>query len=85
MAEDKAKAKTKRPTALKRDIQSERRRLENRMMKSRIGSAVRFFEEDPSQETLSSLQALLDKSAKTGVFKMNKVSRLKAKFASKLA
>lgn len=83
MAEEKEKVKTKRPTALKRDIQSERRQLENRVLKARIGTAVRNFEKDSTQETLKALQALLDKCAKKGIFKLNKVSRLKAKYASK--
>ncbi len=85
MAEEKEKVKTKRPTALKRDIQSAKRQLENRALKSRIGTAIRNFEENASREKWSDLQALLDKGIKKGIFKLNKVSRLKSKFSSKIA
>jgi len=85
MAEKKETAKTKRPTALKRDIQGAKRNLQNRMLKARLSTAVRTFEENATKENLQSLQALLDKSVKSGVNKLNKVSRLKGKFASKVA
>lgn len=85
MAEKPEKVKTKRPTALKRNIQSVKRQLENRILKSRIGTATRNFEKDSSQEKWQELQALLDKGKKNNLFKLNKVSRLKSKFASKLA
>ncbi len=82
MAEEK-KAKVKRPSALKRDIQSLKRQLENRVLKARIRTAANKLEKEGSEEHFRSLQALLDKSAKKGFFKKNKVSRLKARFASK--
>ncbi len=85
MAENKQKVKTKRPTALKRDIQSAKRQLENRVLKSRIGTAIRSFEKDPKQANWTDLQALLDKAVKKHLFKLNKVSRLKSKFAAQIS
>jgi small subunit ribosomal protein S20 len=82
MAEEK-KAKVKRPTALKRDMQSLKRQLDNRILKARIRTAANKLEKEGSAENYRSLQALLDKSTKKGFFKLNKVSRLKAKFAAK--
>lgn len=84
MAEEKQVVKTKRPTALKRDMQSEKRRLANRAFKSRVGSAMRSFEKEATQDKWNGLQALLDKGVKKGIFKINKVGRLKSKYASKV-
>lgn len=89
MAEEK-KAKEKRPTALKRDIQNEKRRLQNRAFKSRIKTAMRSYEqvaaqnnEQEAKEQLSALYSLLDKAVKTGIYKINKAGRLKSQFAAK--
>lgn len=90
MAEEK-KAKQKRPTAQKRDIQHEKRRLANRSFKSRIKTAVRSFEkvatEKNEQETKAQLNAvysLLDKAVKMGIYKVNKAGRLKSKFSAQV-
>lgn len=83
MAEKKETAKTKRPSALKRDMQSEKRHLQNRALKSRINNAVRDFEKEGSSDTKRALQSLLDKSAKKHVYKRNKVARLQSKLALK--
>ncbi|MBS0628667.1 MAG: 30S ribosomal protein S20 [Verrucomicrobia bacterium] len=91
MAEEKKAAKEKRPTALKRDIQHEKRRLANRSFKSRIKTAVRSYEkvaaeknEQEATTQLNSLYSLLDKAVKTGVYKINKAARLKSKYAAKI-
>lgn len=91
MAEEKKVAKERRPSAQKRDIQHEKRRLANRSFKSRIKTAVRSFEEvaaqkneQESQAQLNSLYSLLDKAVKSGIFKVNKASRLKSQFAAKV-
>ena len=39
------KAKTKRPSALKRDLQASKRRIRNRTFKSTMRSMIRKFEE----------------------------------------
>lgn len=86
----KADKKTKRPTAQKRDIQSKKRRMSNRIYKSRVRTAIRSFEEavdkkDPAlvTEKLNEVYSILDKCAKKGVFKLNKVSRTKSRIAAK--
>lgn len=91
MAEEKKEnVKVKRPTALKRDIQNEKRRLENRSFKARVTTAIRSLEKEiavkapTAKEKLQELQALIDKGAKKGIFKMNKASRLKSRFTSKV-
>ena len=90
MAEEK-KAKTKRPTAQKRDLQNEKRRLQNRAFSSRVKTAVRAFQKDVAEKNvdeaksrLGALYSLLDKGVKRGIYKLNKVSRLKSQFTNKV-
>lgn len=87
--EDKNK-KTKRPTALKRDLQNSKRRAENKGYKSRVRTAVRSFletvtkgEEAAIKTALSDVYSLLDKCVKKGVFKRNKASRTKSRLAAR--
>jgi len=91
MAEEKKESKTKRPTAKKRDIQNAKRRLHNRSFKSRVKTAIRSFEKDVAEKNVDSAKAklnlvisLLDKGVKHNIYKLNKVSRLKAKFSSRV-
>lgn len=88
MADDKNK-KTRIPTAKKRDIQGEKRNLLNRMFKSRVNTLIRKLEDSiknkqATQDDLSSLYSLVDKGVKKGVFKLNKGSRIKTRFAKQL-
>ncbi len=90
MADGKKDAKTKRPSAKKRDIQNEKRRQHNRAFKSRVKTAVRSFEktaaEKNAEETkthLNIVYSLIDKGVKMGIFKLNQASRLKSKFAGR--
>ena len=88
MADDKTK-KTRIPTAKKRDIQGEKRNLLNRMFKSRVNTLIRKVEESikaqkATNEDLSSLYSLVDKGVKKGVFKLNKGSRIKMRFAKQI-
>lgn len=92
MAEEAEKKKTRRPTALKRDIQSEKRRLINKSFKAKVRSATRLFEEamnartkESIQSTLNDVYSLMDKGVKRGVYKLNKASRTKARMAAKAA
>ncbi|MBJ7449518.1 MAG: 30S ribosomal protein S20 [Parachlamydiales bacterium] len=87
-----AKTKTKRPTALKRNDQNEKKRMINKSFRSKVRTAVRGFEEaltkaDAAQKTLSltEVYSLMDKGVKRGVFKVNKASRTKARMAARLA
>lgn len=88
MADDKKKEikKERVPTALKRDIQDEKKRIHNKQFRSSVKTAIRVLEtaiknKDNAQEKLSAVFSLMDKGVKTGVFKQNKVNRTKTKFA----
>lgn len=90
-ADDKNK-KVKRPTAQKRDIQSEKRRLINRTFKSSVRTAIRNFEDvlekgdkEKVQEHLNVVYSLMDKGVKRGIFKINKASRTKSRMTARLA
>lgn len=89
MAKQEAK-KVKRPTALKRDLQSKKRRLNNKIYKSRVRTAIRAFQEtltkgDQADTTtkLNEVYSILDKCVKKGVFKLNKASRTKSRLAAR--
>jgi len=88
--ETEIKAKVKRPTPLKRDLQSEKSRLRNKAFKSTVRSAIRRFDEilpagnaATIQEQLSVVYSLMDKGVKKGVFKLNKASRTKMRLAAR--
>ncbi len=95
MAEDKAKekkAKTKRPSALKRDDQSAKRRLRNRTFKATMRTTLRKFEETLekkdaalSKQQLNEVFSIVDKGVKYGIIKQNKASRTKARMTAQLA
>lgn len=88
-----APKKVKRPTALKRDMQNEKRRLRNKAFKSQVRRAVRSLNEAASQvkdeaelsEKLNKVYSLMDKGVKKGVFKRNKASRTKSRVSLALA
>lgn len=87
MAEDKKNKKTKRPTAQKRDIRNEKRRVVNKCFKSRVRTAQRRFldavstgkEASVVKELLSDVYSLMDKGVKRGLYKRNKADRTKAR------
>lgn len=90
MAKQVATKKVKRPTALKRDLQNKKRRLNNKIYKSKVRTAVRAFQESlakgdaaVSDAKLNEVYSILDKCAKKGVFKLNKVSRTKSRLAAR--
>ncbi len=90
MAKEQAKKKEKRPTAIKRDFQSEKRRLRNKVYRSRVRTAIRNFQEtlvkgDDATSTakLNEVYSILDKCVQKGVFKLNKASRTKSRLAAK--
>lgn len=79
------KKKTKRPTAQKRDIRNNKRRMLNKSFKSKVRTVMRSFEEalkgedkDQVQSTLNSVYSMMDKGVKKGIFKKNKAARIKA-------
>lgn len=88
--EEKKEKKVKRPTALKRDLQNEKRRLNNKIYKSRVRTAIRAFQDSiakddhsTTNDKLNEVYSLLDKCAKKGIFKINKVSRTKSRLAAR--
>ncbi len=90
--EEKTKAKTKRPTAQKRDLQNSKRRARNRQYKSQVRTTLRALDETLakgdakiSQASLNEAYSVLDKCVKAGVFKLNKASRTKARLAARAA
>jgi small subunit ribosomal protein S20 len=89
MADDKKKVtKARRPSALKRDLQGEKRRLKNKTYKSTVSSAIKAFETSLSQKdtatikkNLSLVCSLMDKGVKKGIYPQNKANRTKSNFA----
>lgn len=82
------KKKEKRPSALKRDLQHEKRRVSNKQFKARVRTAIRSLESAVEskentqvKENLSAIFSLMDKGVKTGVFKKNKADRTKSRLA----
>ena len=92
MADDKKpKAKTKKPTALKRDEQSIKRNLRNRSFKSKVTTAMRTLEDaiskkdSPSAKAkLSDVYSLMDKGVKKGIYKANKAGRVKSRLDARV-
>lgn len=90
--EDKKKQKVKRPSAIKRDIQHEKRRLRNKSFKSSVRTTIRAFEETVAKgdasaikESLSEVYSAMDKGVKKGVYSVNKASRTKARLTARAA
>ena len=75
MAEEKKK-KVKTPTAEKRILQSEKKRLRNRSFKSQLTTALRSFteslknkdEKENASQNLKTVCYLMDKGVKKGLF-----------------
>lgn len=89
---DKKKLKVKCPTALKRDIQNEKKRLINKSFKSKMRTGIRSFEEtlstgnvDAIKEKLNEVYSLLDKAVKRNIMKINAASRKKSRLTAKAA
>jgi len=91
-SQPETKQKVRRPTAAKRALQSEKRNLRNRTLKSQVRTAMRHFQEaskagDSTAITarLSEVYSLMDKGVKKGVYKVNKASRTKSRITKRLA
>ncbi|MCH9627748.1 MAG: hypothetical protein S4CHLAM2_13910 [Chlamydiales bacterium] len=89
--EEKKKAKTKRPTAQKRDIRNSKRRLINKAFKSRVRTAMRSLEDalkgddkEQIQHALNTVYSMMDKGVKRGIYKRNKAARVKANLCCKV-
>lgn len=91
-AEPKKKDENARkPSALKRDIQSEKRRQRNRSFRSSIQTAIHSFETSLEQKDaentkkkLSAVYSLMDQGVKKGVFKLNKAARTKSRLNARV-
>ena len=88
---DKSK-KAKKPSALKRDQQGEKRRLRNRSHRATLLTAVRSFEgsltkkESPEalRKKLDTVYRLMDKGVKKGIFTVNKAARTKSRLFARV-
>ena len=88
---DEDKKKTKLPTAAKRDLVNEKKRIINKSFKSNVRTtlnnfheAVKSGEKEGVTEKLNALYSVVDKGVKRGIFKRNKASRMKARAVNKL-
>ena len=88
MAEEEKKQKKKLPTAQKRITQDKKKQGVNRILKSRIRTSIRSFDEhlkEKNQESLTkdlnSIYALVDKAVKKNIYKANKAKRIKSHYA----
>ena len=91
-AKEKTKKKVKRPTADKRLIQDEKKRLVNKAFKSQVRTAIRNFEtaiaakeEEKISSTLSEIYSFVDKCVKRRIYKQGKADRTKSRFTAKAA
>ena len=82
MADDKKKkAKTKTPTAVKREVQNEKRKLLNKAFRSKVATVIKALSSPGSDlaPKLSAVYSMMDKGVKKGVFTQNKASRFKSR------
>jgi small subunit ribosomal protein S20 len=85
------KGPTKQPSAKKRQLQSEKRRIANKSVRSRFKTKVKVFQETVTtqpkakrEENVQELYSMADKAAKKHIFSKNKASRIKSRLAKKL-
>ncbi|NGX62836.1 MAG: 30S ribosomal protein S20 [Candidatus Anoxychlamydiales bacterium] len=89
MAEEKKK-KEKKPTAVKRIFQSERRNQKNKEFKSSAKTAIKDYkkaiEDKETKEVIAKklnlVNSLMDKAVKKKILKKNKVNRVKSQLSS---
>ena len=88
---EKEVKKVKRLTPLKRQDQNDKRRVQNKALRSRLRSTVKAFLDSLKKGTkeeqmacFSEVSSLVDKGANKGVFKKNKASRVKARLTARL-
>ena len=94
MADDKKQnggkeKKVRRSSALKREIQNERRNIRNRSFKAKVSTAIRSFKAVSAQKDsegtktkLDTVYSLMDKGVKKGVYKINKANRVKSRLTA---
>jgi small subunit ribosomal protein S20 len=86
------KKELRRSSAKKAQLQSEKRRHQNRSFRANVRTTMKqlresFSEKDPvkQKKLLQELYKLMDKGAKKAVFTRNKANRIKSRLASQLA
>ncbi len=92
-AKKKSEGPTKKPSALKRDLQSEKRRVRNRSYRASVLTTVRSLEKSLLQKEapeaiktkLNEIYSLMDKGVKRGVYKPQKAARTKSRLAARCA
>ena len=91
MAKEQEKKKAKIPTPIKRDLQSEKRRIRNKVYRSQVRTAIRAFQDTLSKgdqtdttDKLNAAYSVLDKCVQKGVYKLNKASRTKSRLAARV-
>lgn len=92
MAEEKKNTKVRRPSALKRDMQSEKRRQKNKTYTSTVNSAIKSFQSSLEQKDAAALKvklsqvcSLMDKGVKKGIYPKNKANRVKSNLSRKVS
>jgi small subunit ribosomal protein S20 len=97
MAEDKAgkktEAKAKKPSALKRNLQSEKKRTRNKSYRASVLTSVRALETSINQKEspdaiktkLNEIYSLMDKGVKRGIYKPQKAARTKSRLTARCA
>ena len=92
-ASAKKKELVKRPSALKRDLQNEKRRQRNRSFRSSVNTAIRSLEDaltekagqEMVQDKLRAVHSIVDQGVKKGVFKAKKGARTKSRLTVRCA
>lgn len=82
--------KIKMPTAKKRDLQNEKKRIRNKSFKSKVKTFIKSFQTSlkeknnkNSKEILNKVFSLLDKGVKKKILKKNKAGRIKSSLSKK--
>ncbi|MBU6384104.1 MAG: 30S ribosomal protein S20 [Verrucomicrobia bacterium] len=91
--EAKKEGVKRKPSALKRDQQSEKRRLRNRSYRATVLTSVRALENSLNQKEspeaikskLNLIYSLVDKGVKKGVYKPEKAARTKSRLSARCA
>ncbi len=89
----KKEGSTRKPSALKRDLQGDKRRQRNRSYRASVLTSIRSLDNSLTQKEpkeaiktkLNALYSMMDKGVKRGVYKKEKAARTKARLAARCA
>ncbi|OGN55445.1 MAG: 30S ribosomal protein S20 [Chlamydiae bacterium RIFCSPHIGHO2_12_FULL_44_59] len=87
------KKKVRQPSALKRKLQSDKRKTRNRSYKASVRTSIRSLEssiqdkEAPEavKAKLNQIYSLMDKGVKRGIYKPQKAARTKSRLSARLS